>query len=134
MIEKLTLPCTPKQYSPLGLAYIGDVVYEMLVREHMIAKANMPVNQLHRKTVAWVCASAQSQAVELLLPILTEEETAIYKRGRNANSHVPKNGNVLEYHRATGLEALFGYLYLSGETTRIEELFTLIWAQFSFDK
>lgn len=134
MIHQVELSCEPKQYSALGLAYIGDVVYELMVRERIVARANMPVNRLHQKTVRWVCASAQSRAMELLLPLLTEEEEAVYRRGRNANSHAPKNADVLEYHRATGFEALFGYLYLSGQHTRIEEFFTLIWMQFSFDK
>lgn len=133
MFNQVELSCEPKQYNALGLAYIGDVVYELLVRERMVARANMPVNRLHQKTVRWVCASAQSEAMQLLLPLLTEEEEAVYRRGRNANSHAPRNADVQEYHRASGFEALFGYLYLSGQQRRIEEFFTLIWEQFSFD-
>ncbi len=134
MIQLEQLPCAPKQYSPLALAYIGDVVYEKLVREQMILKANMPVNRLHQMTVKWVCAAAQAEMMEVLLPLLTEEELAVYKRGRNASSRPPKNANIGQYNRATGFEALFGYLYLSGEERRIEELFTLLWTQFSFDE
>lgn len=118
----------PKMYSPLVLAYMGDVVYELLVREKMVEKANMPVNKLHKSTVEYVCASAQSRGLELIMDMLTEEEVAIYKRGRNANgNHVPKNANAQEYRRATGLEALFGYLYLTKQEDRIEELFRIIW-------
>ncbi|MEG0570184.1 MAG: ribonuclease III domain-containing protein [Oscillospiraceae bacterium] len=117
-----------KQYSPLGLAYIGDSIYEIMVRQKVIARGNMPVQKLHTKTIEYVCAKAQSQAIEIILPILNEDEIAIYKRGRNANAnHTPKNGNPQEYRRATGLEALFGYLYLSEQTTRISELFELIY-------
>lgn len=118
----------PKLYSPLVLAYIGDAVFEIMVREKLVLRANMPVNRLHKMTVGHVCASAQSAAMEILLEQLSEEETEIYKRGRNANgNHVPKNANPQEYRRATGLEALFGYLYLKGSVERIRELFALIW-------
>lgn len=118
----------PKLYSPLVLAYMGDVVLELMVRERLVKKANMPVYKLHRMTVDHVCASAQSAAVEKLMGILTEEEIMIYKRGRNANgNHVPKNADPQDYRRATGLEALFGYLYLKGEKKRIDELFSLMW-------
>lgn len=118
----------PKLYSPLVLAYMGDAVLEIMVRERLVKRANMPVNKLHRMTVDRVCAKAQSAAVELLMDCLTEEEAAVYKRGRNANgNHVPKNADPQEYRRATGMEALFGYLYLMGDIPRIEELFALIW-------
>lgn len=118
----------PKLYSPLVLAYLGDAVLELMVRERLVRQANQPVNRLHQLTVERVCAAAQSAAVERLLPVLDEEELAIYKRGRNANgNHVPKHADPQDYRRATGLEALFGYLYLKGEPGRIEELFALIW-------
>lgn len=118
----------PKMYSPLVLAYLGDVVYELLVREKMVQRANMPVNKLHKSTVEYVCASAQSRGFELIQEMLTEEELAVYKRGRNANgNHVPKNANAQEYRRATGVEALFGYLYLMKREDRIQELFSVIW-------
>lgn len=120
----------PKQLSPLTLAFLGDAVFELLVRERFIADGNAPVAKLHKKTVAVVCASAQSNAISLLEELLSEEENDIYRRGRNANGHhVPKNADPIEYRRATGLEALFGYLYLKGEQERIRFLFDRIWEQ-----
>ena len=112
----------PKQLSPLTLAFLGDAVFELLVRERFVTDGNAPVAKLHKKTVA------QSRAIFLLEGLLSEEETDIYKRGRNANGHhVPKNADPVEYRRATGLEALFGYLYLKGEQARIRFLFDHIW-------
>ena len=107
--------------SPLALAFVGDGVYSLFVRERLLAKANRPVGDLHRLAVEAVRAEAQSAAVERLLPVLTEEELAVFKRGRNA--HTARTG--AEYHRATGLESLFGYLYLDGRTDRLRELFAL---------
>ncbi len=116
--------------SPLNLAFVGDGVYGLLVREHLTAAGNMPVNRLHRSAVELVCASAQSDAIELLLPLLTEEEEAVYKRGRNAHSaSVPRHADPAQYRRATGLEALFGYLYLMGQEQRLRELFAVVWLQ-----
>lgn len=116
-----------KMLSSLGLAYIGDCIFELMVRERMIAKGNMPVNRLHRMTVSYVCASAQSKAFGIIESSLNTDETAIYKRGRNANgNHIPKNANPADYRRATGLEALFGYLHLSGQNERVTELFNCI--------
>lgn len=115
------------QYSPLALAFLGDSVYEKLVREHIILTANMPAAKLHEQKIKKVCASYQSGALEKLFPLLDEKETAIVKRGRNATGNtVPKSSNAIEYRRATGLEALFGYLDLLGRTERIKELFNLI--------
>ncbi|MDD6620948.1 MAG: Mini-ribonuclease 3 [Eubacterium sp.] len=117
----------PKQLSPLNLAFIGDCVYEMLVRESLVAEANRPVNDLHKESVKFVSAKAQTQAYEKIKDILTEEETAVYKRGRNAKvGHSPKSATEGEYHCATGIEALFGFLYLSDRTDRIKELFSKI--------
>lgn len=107
--------------SPLALAFVGDGVYSLLVRERLLTMANRPVNDLHHLAVNAVRAEAQSAAIERLLPRLTPEEEAIYKRGRNA--HTARTG--AEYHRATGLESLFGYLYLSGKLERVRELFLL---------
>lgn len=107
--------------SPLALAFVGDGVYSLMVRERLLSQANRPVNDLHRLAVRDVRAEAQSAALERLLPHLTEEEEAVYKRGRNA--HTVRSG--ADYHRATGLEALFGYLYLSGRIQRVRELFSL---------
>ncbi len=107
--------------SPLALAFVGDGVYSLMVRERLLAQANRPVNALHRLAVAPVRAEAQAAAVARLLPLLTEEETAVFKRGRNA--HTARSG--ADYHNATGLEALFGWLYLSGRLDRMRELFAV---------
>lgn len=113
--------------SALGLAYIGDGVYELMVRERIIARGNVPVNMLHKSTVSYVCAASQSKAVALISELLTEQETAVYKRGRNAHSNtIPKNADIQDYHRATGLEALFGYLYLTNQNERLKEIFEAI--------
>lgn len=116
-----------KQLSPLNLAFIGDCIYEILVREMLVKNANRPVNDLHKESVKFVSAKAQTEAFEKIKGILTEEETAIYKRGRNAKvGHSPKSATEGEYHCATGVEALFGYLYLTEQTDRIKELFSKI--------
>lgn len=110
--------------SMLGLAHIGDGVYELLVRTMLCTHGHAAVGELHRLTVARVRAPAQAKAMERLLPLLDEGELALYKRGRNAHVHgVPPGASVGEYHAATGLEALFGWLYLQGRLARIEELF-----------
>lgn len=115
------------QYSPLALAFLGDSVYEKLVREHIILEANMPASRLHEIKVKKVCAGFQSEALEKIMPLLDEKETAVVKRGRNATGNtVPKSSNAVEYRRATGFEALFGYLDLLGRNDRIEQLFNLI--------
>lgn len=117
----------PNELSPLNLAFIGDCVYEMLVRESLVLQANRPVNDLHRESVKYVSAKAQTAAYDKIKDILTEQETAVYKRGRNAKvGHNPKSASQGEYHIATGIEALFGYLYLSEQTERIKELFSVI--------
>ena len=114
-------------YSPQALAFLGDAVYEILVRERIVHRANMPVNKLHLQAVEQVRASYQSKAYEVVEPVLTEEELAALKRGRNISSiKPPKNGTMQDYRRATGLECLFGYLYLKGEIQRINELFLMI--------
>ena len=107
--------------SPLALAFVGDGVYSLMVRERLLSQANRPVNDLHKMAVGAVRAEAQSAAMERLLPHLTEEEEAVFKRGRNA--HTARSG--ADYHRATGLECLFGYLYLAGRIDRVRELFSL---------
>lgn len=118
---------SPKQLSPLVLAFLGDSVFELLVREKIVAEGNAPVGKLHHKAIHYVCAGAQAEAFHVIEPLLTEEEQAIYKRGRNAKSQPPKNADPLEYRVATGLEALFGYLYASEQQDRVKELFELIW-------
>lgn len=124
-IEKLTIQ-EINQYSPLALAYIGDVIYELLTREKVIARGNMPVHMLHKNSVEYVRASAQAIGYDAVKDMLTEQEQAIYKRGRNAEANVPKNASHAEYHKATGLEALFGYLYLLNDMERITALYTVI--------
>lgn len=117
----------PKQLSPLNLAFIGDCVYEILVRETLVLDANRPVNDLHRESVKYVSAKAQTTAYEKIKDMLTEEESAVFRRGRNAKTgHSPKSASESEYHCATGVEALFGYLYLNNEESRIKELFSKI--------
>ncbi len=113
--------------SNLGLAHIGDGVFELLCRGHLCALGGTRVDQLHRATVAMVKAPAQAAYVEKLLPHLTEEELAYYRRGKNAHVHaVPKGATPAQYAKATGLETLFGALYLAGQTQRISQLFRLI--------
>ena len=108
--------------SPLALAFVGDGVYEMMVRERLVCLANRPPRELHKEAVSMVRAEAQAVAVETIMPLLTEKEVAVYKRGRNA--HTARNSD--DYHRATGLETLFGYLYLNCEIDRIRCLFATI--------
>ena len=107
--------------SPLTLAFVGDGVYSLMVRERLASEANRPNGALHNMAVHQVRAEAQAAAVERLLPLLSEEEEAVYKRGRNA--HTARSGN--DYHKATGLEALFGYVYLTGRIDRLRELFAV---------
>lgn len=108
--------------SPLNLAFVGDGVYELMVRERLVCLANRPNKELHQLAVKQVRAEAQAEALERLIPFLSEEEAAVYRRGRNA--HTTRTGG--DYHKATGLEALFGFLYLSGNIDRIRNLFALI--------
>jgi len=115
------------EISMLGLAHVGDAVYELLVRSRLCTEGHRAVQDLHRSTVASVNAPAQAKAAQRLLPALTEAEAAVYRRGRNAKVHsVPQHADIAEYHAATGLEALFGWLYLRGETGRISELFARV--------
>ena len=110
--------------SNLGLAHIGDGVFELLCRSYLCASGKKTVEQLHRQTIAMVRATSQARFVDSLLPLLTEEEMAYYRRGKNAHVHaVPKSATPAEYAKATGLEALFGALYLAGKTQRLNELF-----------
>ena len=110
--------------SMLGLAHIGDGVYELMTRTMLCREGHTAIGELHKLTVARVKAPAQARAAEKILPLLSEEELALYKRGRNAHVHgVPQGASVGEYHAATGLEALFGWLYLQGRHERLNTLF-----------
>ncbi len=110
-------------YSPLTLAYIGDSIYDLIIKSLVVNEGNRPVKELHRQTSRYVKASAQSQMMRVLQDKLTEEEHGVYKRGRNAKSVSPaRNQSVTDYRRATGFEALMGYLYLRKEWTRMLEL------------
>ena len=112
-----------KEYSPLTLAFIGDGIYDLIIRTLIVNRGNKQVQKLHLETSALVQASAQSKMMRCLQEILTEEEHAVYKRGRNAKSVSPaKNQSVTDYRRATGFEALLGYLYLKKEWQRILDL------------
>ena len=112
-----------RSYSPLTLAFIGDGIYDLIIRSVVVGKGNSHVNNLHKRASRLVKAQSQSELIRALLPELTEEETAVYKRGRNAKSTtVAKNATISDYSRATGFEALIGYLYLEDQMDRIMEL------------
>lgn len=112
-----------RTYSPLALAYIGDAVYDLIFRTAVVGGGNAPVNKLHQKTIQYVKAPAQAALIESILALLSEEEAAVYRRGRNAKPYtMAKNATMGEYKKATGLEALIGYLYLSNQMDRALEL------------
>ena len=113
--------------SNLGLAHMGDCEIQILCRAYPCARGEKTVDRLHRDTIAMVKAPAQAQFADRMLPLLTEEERAYYRRGKNAHVHaVPRGATPAEYAKATGVEALFGYLYLSGRKERANELFQLV--------
>lgn len=109
-----------RTYSPLTLAYIGDAIYDLVIRTIVVERGNRSANNLHKKAVAYVNARVQARMIDALEDELTEEEAAVYHRGRNAKSYTTaKNASVIEYRKATGLEALCGYLYLQGQQERL---------------
>ncbi len=111
-------------YSPLTLAFLGDSVYDTLVREKLLRSANMPASKLHSAKIKLVCAEFQSKVYDKISEVLTEKELAVLKRGRNATgNNIPKHAEAAEYRRATAVECLLGYLYLLEDTARIAELF-----------
>jgi len=113
--------------SNLGLAHMGDCVYEILCRAYLCSRGDRTVQQLHKDTIAMVKATYQAQFVDKMLPLLTEEEMTYYRRGKNSHVHaVPKSATPAEYAKATGLEALFGYLFLSGQKERANEIFNIV--------
>ncbi len=117
----------PNLLSPSALAFVGDAVYGLYVRTYL-AEVNRPSGELHKLSVKLVNATAQAQAFHLIEPLLSEKELSIFKRGRNFHTgNTPKNSTGGEYHLATGLETLFGFLYLSGQSDRAKELFAIIW-------
>ena len=112
-----------------SLAYLGDAVIELTVRQALLEQGSGDVGAMNRIADSLVRATAQSEAMDKIMPLLTEDELAVYKRGRNTHSHtVPKSAKVSEYRKATGMEALFGYLYLEGHSERIKELFAIAYA------
>lgn len=113
--------------SNLGLAHMGDCVFEILCRAYLCAQGEKTVDRLHRDTIHMVKATSQAAFADKLLPLLTQEELAYYRRGKNAHVHaVPKSATPAQYAKATGLEALFGALYLAGQTDRLNELFQAV--------
>ncbi len=119
-----------KKISSLGLAHVGDAVYELLVRTSMLESGLAKNSDLHRLTVSYVSAPAQARAADTIMPLLSEEEVGVFKRGRNAHVHaVPKNATPGQYGKATGLEALFGWLWLKGRKDRISQLFDIIMSE-----
>jgi len=130
MTDYLNIKFTEEQIqamSVLGLAHIGDAVFELLVRSWLCANGKTTSKGLHKETVKYVSAPAQARSMEKILEKLSQTEHTAYKRGRNAKvNSVPKNADISDYHAATGLETLFGYLYLKGEKDRINELFGII--------
>lgn len=116
----------PRVYSPLVLAYIGDAIFEVFIRTEIVSRGNAPVNKLHKMAKEYVKASAQAAMYRSIQPFLTEEEEAVFKRGRNAKAgSVPKNADLMDYKHATGLEAICGYLYLGGQIKRLQYLINL---------
>ena len=130
MTDYFHMELTPDELraiSSIGLAHVGDAVYEVLVRSWLCAQGKATGKGLHRATVELVCAPKQAELAEKIQPVLTEEEQAVFKRGRNANVHtIPPHASRAQYAQATALEALFGWLYLQGKKERINELFGLI--------
>ncbi len=125
LCEELTEP-QARQYSPLTLAFLGDAVYSLLVRNMLTIESDKPTGKLHRLSIKYVNAAFQAEMIRLILDKLTENELAVFKRGRNAHSaHSPKNQSEADYRYATGFEALFGYLYLSGQRERLQEIFNI---------
>ena len=117
-----------RQLNPLVLAFVGDAIYEVFIRSYLVdLNRDMSVHKLHVKAISYVKAQAQSNIIKKLEPVLTEEEYTIYKRGRNSKSGtVPKNADLQEYRAATGFEALLGFLYLTEQNERLNELLNLI--------
>lgn len=116
----------PKQLSPLTLAFLGDSVFEIFIRERLVRAGSRPPSALQKLSAQKACCRYQAKAAAALLPQLSGEEAAVFRRGKNAHpGHFPKNADPSDYHSATALEALFGYLYLTGSSERLKELLNL---------
>ncbi|MBE6843664.1 MAG: ribonuclease III [Oscillospiraceae bacterium] len=127
MTENILSERDAMQYSPLALAFLGDSVYEQLVRQRILIKANTSAANLHSATTKKVCAVFQSKAYDVIFPLLSETEVSVLKRGRNASGcSAPKSANIVDYRRATAVECLFGFLQLTGRKERLEELINII--------
>lgn len=130
MTDYLHIQLPPDQIrgiSSIGLAHMGDAVYELLVRTWLCAHGKATGKGLHRATVALVCAPKQAELAQRILPLLTEEEQAVFRRGRNANVHsIPAHASRAQYQQATAMEALLGWLHLSGRHDRVEQLFAVM--------
>ncbi|MDO4731507.1 MAG: ribonuclease III domain-containing protein [Clostridia bacterium] len=119
--------CNPDDLSVSSLAFVGDAVFDLMIRSHYVSLSNSQAKDLHQKTVKCVCCEAQANFMKIILPHLTEKELSIYKRGRNYHTaHIPKKSTVADYHQATALEALLGYIYLKEDHERLFEIFSLI--------
>lgn len=126
-MDKICSNNDPKLLPSLTLSFVGDSVYDLLVREYLALRDKRRVGELNSEKVSMVCSAAQADAYEVIAPFLSEEEQDVFRRGRNVTVHsVPRNSTLKNYHTATGLEALFGYLYLSKNEDRIHELFKII--------
>lgn len=124
MIDKNELDI--RTYSPLALAYMGDCIFDLYIRTHILKKGNMQANKLHTEAKKYVCASFQSKLYLEIFSLLKRDEQTILRSGRNATSNTKaKNSTLIEYKNATGLEALFGYLYLKGDKDRTDEIFEM---------
>ncbi len=114
---------SPEEYPALTLAYIGDAVFELYIRNYLVSKEIVPVNRLHKAATGYVRATAQSEYMEIISDMLSEDEIRAYKRGRNAHPKtLAKNADIISYRRATGFEALIGWLYIKGQTDRLDEI------------
>ena len=119
--------CNPDDMSMLSLAFVGDCVFDLFVREELVCTSTKPVGELNKMKVARVCCQSQSEIAKRIEPVLDEKEADIFRRGRNAHvTHPPKSASIADYHAATALECLIGYLYLKGDIGRIRELFSVI--------
>lgn len=127
MLETAENITNPSSLNGLSLAFLGDSVYEVLVREYLLRDGSTQVAKLQKASVSIVRASAQAYFYDIIEPLLTEEEHSILLRGRNTSStHIPKSAKAIEYRKATGMESLFGWLYLNGQNDRLREIFNII--------